>query len=109
MTLSVYTSQYKYDKDCRLDITVKTGIHIFAPTWDMVMDHKDGKITDKEYTDMYYAKMRESYKHNKDYWEWLLKQDKVVLVCFCKPGNFCHRYLLANILEKLGAKYEGEI
>ena len=39
-----------------------------------------------------------------------LKREEVVLVCFEAPEEgFCHRYILANILAKLGATYEGEL
>ena len=42
-------------------------------------------------------------------WDKLLNQNEVVLVCFCKAWDFCHRYLLAEILVKLGCVYKGEI
>jgi len=107
--LKIYTSQYKYNGINRFDITVKTGVKTFAPTWEIVMGYKSNSITKEQYTEKYIIKMRQSYKNNRDLWEWLLKQKEVVLVCFCKSGDFCHRVLLANILVKLGAKYLGEI
>jgi uncharacterized protein YeaO (DUF488 family) len=108
--LKVYTSQYKYDGENRLDITVKTGLQMFAPTWDMVNGVKrEESYSHEKYTKEYYEKMRTSYKTHRLEWDWLLKQDRVVLVCFCKAGDFCHRLLLADILVKLGAKYIGEI
>ena len=106
--LKVYTSQYKYRGKNRLDITVKTGKKIFAPTWDMVMGIKHGTMSYEEYTRKYYQLMRKSYKENKNEWNELLNKDEVVLVCFCKPNDFCHRYLLAYILAKLGAVCRGE-
>jgi uncharacterized protein YeaO (DUF488 family) len=107
--LNVYTSQYKYDKENKLDITVKTGLRMFAPTYDMEKDHNSGKLIDEEYKKMYYECMRDSYKIYRDEWEWLLNQKTVVLVCFCKKDECCHRLYLADILVKLGAKYLGEI
>jgi len=109
MTLKVYTSQFKYNGENRFDITVKSGYQMFAPTWPMVMDYKSGKIIKEEYIELYLEKMRRSYQNHRDVWEWLLKQDKVVLVCFCKAGDFCHRLLLSDLLVKLGAEYLGEI
>ena len=53
--------------------------------------------------------MRLSYKNNRTEWDDFMKRDSVVLVCFCKTGTFCHRYLLANIFVKLGAEYLGDI
>lgn len=107
--LKVYTAQYNYQGEGRLDITVKTGDKTFAPTWEMVMKSKQGKLTEQEYTYMYYSLMRHSYVTNRRRWDELLSEDRVVLVCFCRKGNFCHRVLLADILIRLGANYCGEI
>ncbi|MCL6477087.1 MAG: hypothetical protein K6T65_01600 [Peptococcaceae bacterium] len=107
--LKVFTAQYGYRGKDRLDITVKSGDKTFAPTWDIVMAYKAGKITQEEYTAMYYALMRQSYRKNRQRWEEVLSMDRVVLVCFCRAGDFCHRLLLAQVLQKLGAEYCGEI
>ena len=58
----IRTAQLNYDGPDKLNTTVKSGIKAFAPTWDMVMGHKQGKISDEEYTKLYYALMRESWK-----------------------------------------------
>ena len=107
--LKVYTSRISYRGKDRWDITVQTGSKIFAPSWDLVMGIKKGQITEKQYTDAYLLMMKESYKKNRKEWDDLLAKDRIVLVCYCPAGAFCHRYLLANILVKLGATYEGEI
>ncbi|MDD3653985.1 MAG: hypothetical protein PHO01_07355 [Desulfotomaculaceae bacterium] len=107
--LKVYTSIYRYNGPNRLDITVKTGDRIFAPTWKMVMQSKAGKLSQQEYAAMYYSLMRDSYVKNKQRWVEVLNMDQVVLVCFCPKETFCHRLLLADILTKLGAEYLGEI
>ena len=107
--LKVYTSQYRYSGKNRLDITVKSGDKTFAPTCDIVIKVKKGLMTEEEYTKEYYKLMRKSYKENKNKWDKLLSQDEVVLVCFCRTEDFCHRYILAEILVKLGAEYKGEI
>lgn len=106
--LKVYTSHCKYKGTNKLDITVKSGDKAFAPTWKIVMDYKNYKISKEEYTDKYYQLMRKSYNENRDRWNDLLNQEEVVLTCFCREG-FCHRYLLKDILVKLGAADMGEI
>jgi hypothetical protein len=73
------------------------------------MAFKAGNMTEQQYIDYYHDKMVQSYKEARSGWERLLECDWVVLVCFCKAHTFCHRYLLADYLEKCGAKYEGEI
>ena len=107
--MEVYTAHYSYIGSDRLDITVKTGKKTFAPTWEMVMKTKKGLMSQEEYTHKYTELMRISYRENRQEWEELLARNRVVLVCFCPAGAFCHRALLAEMLEKLGAKYMGEI
>lgn len=89
-----------------LDITVKSGEKIFAPTWDMVMGYKKGTLTKTGYTEMYQEMMRESYRVNKTRWENLIRgaieaQRPVILCCYCRAGDFCHRYLLREYLIKV--------
>jgi uncharacterized protein YeaO (DUF488 family) len=108
--LKVYTSQYRYKGKNRLDITVKSGLQFLAPTWDMVMQYKHGVISEIEYEIQYRAKMKKSYKEQRPLWDELLSRDEVVLVCFCRKGDFCHRLLLANMLQNwFGCEYLGEI
>lgn len=102
--MKVYTGHIGYHGIDALDITVKSGDPCFAPTWAMVMGWKKGEITDAQYTEMYYARMRESYRTNRSRWEEVLSHSSVTLLCYCPKGTFCHRYLLADILVKLGAE-----
>lgn len=109
--MKLYTAQYGYSENDRLDITAKGKNpigKIFAPTWKMVMGSKEGKIFWDRYKEMYKDLMRKSYQQNKEIWREVLSRDEVTLVCFCKSGAKCHRYLLAEYYSKLGAKYLGE-
>ena len=105
----LYTGQFGYKGVDRYDITCKTG-NIFAPTWDMVVKYRDTGDSDS-YTHVYLKQMRESYRN--DQWKWLemvrmTRGGDVTLVCYCKKGDFCHRILLAEMLQKCGAIYGGE-
>ncbi|MNC08969.1 hypothetical protein D3C75_565810 [compost metagenome] len=73
------------------------------------MNHKRRKISNDEYKKMYIDLMRKSRKENPERWNEVLSMKRVVLVCYCEEGLFCHRILLAKMLEKLGGKYMGEI
>ncbi len=110
--LIIYTSQYRYSGERRLDITAKKGSELFRPTFEMVMEFKasrqDQTARDK-YEKIYNGMMRDTYAEFRSGWERLLKADWVVLVCFCRRDTFCHRYLLADYLVKCGAIYKGEI
>lgn len=98
-----------------LDSTTKTGDKVFAPGWDIVLGHKDKSITDEEYTAVYVERMRQSYRENQEHWHELFRYPKVVIGCYCTPGNFCHRYLLVKFFEGVAKKqgfdfqYEGEL
>jgi len=114
--LKIYTIQVsvarslKLTKDPRyLDITVKSGDKAFAPTWKMVMGTREGRISQEEYTRQYYDLMRQSYRQNKGRWDEILAADEVILACYCRADSFCHRYLLKDMLVKLGAVYVREI
>ena len=92
-----------------LDVTVKSGDGVFAPTWEMVMGSKEGRMSQKEYTDCYYVMMRDSYRWNRARWNEVLGMDEVILACYCRGGWFCHRHLLKDMLVRCGAAYAGEI
>lgn len=109
--MKVYTAQYRYAGDDRLDITIKGKDpigKIFAPSWKMVMQSKEEKMTWDEYKHLYKIRMRKSYQGNRDVWEDILRRDEVTLVCFCPAESNCHRYLLAGYFTKFGANYMGE-
>ncbi len=109
--LKFWTAQYQYPGPHRLDITVKgqdpKGSY-WAPTWDMVMNHKKTG-NDKKYIDEYHKHMIYMITQQPSCWEELLWIDQAVLVCFCKAGNFCHRHLLTYYLKHYSAQYMGEI
>jgi len=109
--MNFYTAHYSYRGTDRLDITVKGKDpigRVFAPTWDMVMGYKNKKIDWDEYSRQYRNLMRKTYKECRQVWESILARDEVTLVCFCRPDQNCHRFLLAGYFEKLGATYLGE-
>ena len=98
-----------------VDTTVKTGDSIFAPTWDMVMAYKDGTLSESDYTKLYIELLRSSYRDHKGDWIEILKLPKAAIACYCKAGDFCHRLLLRDALEKVAKannlpfEYMGEL
>ena len=110
--LIVYTSQYRYSGERRLNITAKEGCNLFRPGFEQVMEYKyseQNAAAREKFENYYHELMQQCYEDYKDGWERLLEADWVVLVCYCTPHTFCHRYLLAEYLVKLGAEYKGEI
>lgn len=89
-----------------LDTTVKSGDKIFAPTWSIVRDVKDGTITPEQYTKVYRELMLSSWRDNKEHWLSIINEPKIVtLACYCKAGDFCHRHLLKEYFSKICSKY----
>lgn len=118
--MKVYTCQIsKHRKVAELgipfkDITVKSGDKVFAPTWEILMEYKNGGGEDL-YTSKFIPLMRQSYQQNKSVWLELCEMDEVCLACYCKSGAFCHRHIIVDMLEKVcqsnGIEFErgGEI
>lgn len=111
----LYTAQYRYSGQDRLDITVKGNDpagRVFAPTWDMVSRYKKRMLTDGEYADMYYALLVERYQtHGEEVLRLveMVKDSDITLVCFCPSGSFCHRHLLVKFLQyNWATEYGGE-
>jgi hypothetical protein len=93
-----------------LNCTVKSGEGIgkvFAPTWKLLMDSREGRRTWAEYTEGFYDLLRERYKSPlyRRAFEEVLSSDKVVVFCcYCNDvyeNHHCHRYLLVEIFRKL--------
>lgn len=111
----VYTSRIANPDPDRLDITCKTASALgryFAPDWSEVKAYLDGprdKAAEDRYITAYHAKMLASYEKNKHVWMEVLAMKRVVLVCYCKAGAFCHRKLLKHYLATLGMEDGREI
>jgi hypothetical protein len=86
-----------------IDITRKSGKGLgllFAPTWDMVMQHKKGCITDEEYTRRYLVQLEKipAEAFTKLHQHGLWNGGLLVLYCYCPDRTFCHTYLLMSYL-----------
>lgn len=114
----IFTAQYRYKGEDRLDVTVKGKYSLgsfFAPTWKMVDGFLKGNLSQEEYTAQYYTLLLNRFKIigfkqavNKVVAK--ASSGDVTFVCFCKNGEFCHRYLLVKWFQELYPKlvYGGE-
>lgn len=84
-----------------VDTTVKTGLHAFAPTWDMVLGVKSKNLSEEHYRALYIDLLRQSWKVNRLEWENILNLEEFALGCYCKPGEFCHRHILKEAIIKI--------
>ena len=85
-----------------MDVCFKT---LYPDYKTMVEPHKKGEIDDAEYTRRYVNNVLEPNKDKildgmKSIIETAKEEGKdVYLYCYCKPGSFCHRYLVDNFLN----------
>jgi uncharacterized protein YeaO (DUF488 family) len=100
--MNIYTARIGHKG---LDITVKSGDKTFAPSWNIVMDLKNGNITWEQYKEKYTQMMRKSYKQNTKRWLELINKDELTLICYCTDPNRCHRTLLADMLVKVAKRH----
>lgn len=114
-SLMVYTAQrgHYHGRD-GLNLTPASARGIaqaFVPEdADMFAQVQVGTISVADFRSWYLQAMRQSYRRQQARWMVLLSRSRVVLLCTCPPGTaHCHRYLLADILGKLGAHLGGEI
>lgn len=98
------------------NITVKNGDIVYAPTWDMVRGIKEGTLSEAAYTEAYTDHMRRSWQQYRTDWEALLTSPAPIAIgCYCPADHFCHRFILADILQKIALKkqiplvYHGEL
>ena len=115
--MKIYTAQYNYSGDDRLDITVKGNTSpgsVLAPTWEMVRGLQQGKLNQWDYTIKYFSLLMSriyasGYVYRVQLEEIVTNRQQLTLVCFCPSGQFCHRILAAHMLENMGyGKYIGE-
>lgn len=109
----IRTSRYCYREADRFDITAKSKDplgRLFSPPWSLVMDYKRGFEGETSYTQKYLDLIEDRFARQAEEFKKLRERDRLVLVCFCKETDFCHRFLVANWLEDRGfGKYKGEI
>lgn len=106
--LQLYTGRMSYKGDDKLDITVKAKLP-FSPTWKLVNKYKKKNISEDEYKKEYHKMMKDSIQCFPEFWgDILLNNRKLTICCYCKPKDFCHRFLLKDYLVKIGAKYISE-
>ena len=88
-----------------IDVTVmssKGPAKNLAPTWELVMGHKNGTLSDDDYAYAYGALLRMVPDAA---WKWLQSQaneeENITLLCYCKDGKFCHTHMIGLFAESV--------
>ena len=74
-------------------------IQCFVPPWDIVEAYKNREINEEEYTVAYRRSIVERWSQVKRWLDHLEASGELYLCCWEKTG-FCHRYLVARLIQK---------
>jgi len=101
-------SKYKYykkDFKCEEYIDCMKIFPAFITPKSLFLMYKSGYIDEKEFEQQFITILEEwEDVINRD--EVLSKLNGVVLLCYEKPDEFCHRKVIAKFLERFGFIYE---
>lgn len=72
-----------------------------APTWEIFSAYRSGEIDEEGYTREFYEQVLKPLNPH-DMYSYLTKTygEDVILLCYEKPGDFCHRRIVANWFEE---------
>jgi uncharacterized protein YeaO (DUF488 family) len=128
--IPLYTSYYnKWDKVPK--DTLKIGISLIFPKWikrelanltykelaptaDLLFSHKENPDEEK-YENVYRFLIKKRFPgdelktivhHNMLSIANVDNYKAIIMFCYCKPGAFCHRHILANMFNELGISVE---
>lgn len=105
--MTLYTSYFAKSannpKAVSISVSVPTWYtgrqnRLVTPGWSLLSDYKKGNITQQQYESAYREKLDKIGE------SLILSQftDGDVLLCWEKPGEFCHRHILAQWLMEHG-------
>lgn len=72
---------------------------VFAPTWEIFSQWKSGCIDNFEYTELFKRNVLDKLDKNVVLHNLLDIGESIVLLCYEKSGDFCHRHIVADWLE----------
>ena len=74
-----------------------------GPSLELLKAYKNKEIDEFEYTKVYVKFLNDNWDKFKDFFV-TNQNNNIVLLCYEKPGDFCHRHLLSDFLNKKGIK-----
>ena len=122
--LCIGISRYIPDefKTTKIHNFLYTPNSILAPSRELLMKIKNGEIGQDEYAKIYFSEIGQSfiklgYRDAREYFAKMFSDfeksfsekdgplssfNGIVFLCYEKPGDFCHRHLLAALMRSLG-------
>jgi hypothetical protein len=87
-----------------LNVTRKSGMQTLAPPWTIVRGVKTGRISRAAYEAIYRQLMLRSQQEQPDVWAGMIEEGAkgkiLCLQCYCRRGAFCHRHILAKMVQE---------
>lgn len=83
-------------------------VKCLVPPREIVTAFKHRQITEKEYTDCYREHLRRNWQEVKQWLDGLTLEDEMYLCCYERKG-FCHRILVAKLIQKFRGDLELEV
>jgi hypothetical protein len=106
--MKIFTSQFRYSGQDRLDITYgsrDSDAFLFKPDKLLVLEYKAGNIDQEIYKELYleflqlkidkYPSRLLTFARERE-----RSEGSATFVCYCRKGDFCHRVLCAEYLVK---------
>lgn len=104
--MELYTialSQWRKAKERQvtlIDITVKSGLLVFAPEPSVLWAYKRNEVSDEQYTELYLERLRKQFRAQPEAFQEFLEQEGPICVaCYCKAGKFCHRHIFVEFIK----------
>ena len=108
MDIVIYTSYFGNIKNVKYPVAIcgkspewYTGpkFTALAPKYDFYIDYKNGKIDEAGYTEQFYSRILSQFDPM-GLVNQLMHQfgNQIALLCYEKPGDFCHRRLVADFI-----------
>jgi hypothetical protein len=109
-TTALYTAPYDYTGDDRVDVSFNGGNTVFTPPRTLLLEYRLGRVSPEQFRTGYCTFLEQSLVQHVFNWNKLFESGSIVLVCACNGGaDACHRFVLIDFLQKLGAVYGGDI
>jgi hypothetical protein len=107
---AVYTAPHAYTGNDRVDVSFNGGNAVFTPPRALMLEYRLGRVSSEQFHAAYCTFLAESLVQHLFNWNKLFESGSIVLVCSCNGGaDICHRFVLIEFLEKLGAVYCGDV
>lgn len=103
---SYFDSEGRDGKRMQISNSVPRGVSVdgvvecLVPRWSIVKELKAGIISEDEFVKRYRIQLMNDWDRVKAWLMGLDAEENLVLMCWEKQGEFCHRILVGKMIEK---------